>query len=148
MLIIFIEALAKERMNTKIVDIFTKILPSIPSTTAEAFAQGMQSFYDNRQDGMEYDIMVVGDDELWVHTPHFRKILGQTICELFNTHITKFKPPCTQHLSHSMVFVDVHNNRWGVSVLKTETQYRICMLFHTSNTSFFSKTNAWNSDDA
>jgi hypothetical protein len=130
MLIIFIEAQVKDRMNTKIVDIFTKHLPSIPSTTAEAFAQGMQSFYDARQDGMEYEIMVVGDDELWVHTPHFRKILGQTISELFNTKITMFRAPCTQRFSHSMVFVDAHNDRWSVSVLKSETQYRICMRWH------------------
>ena len=139
-------------MSDKIVEIFTRILPSVPSGAADTFAHGMRTyicaFKAQRDNDMNYEstpdyqngwneIMVVQADDLWVHTPHFNNILGLSISELFRTKITMFSPPCTVEIFRTVVFVDAHFNRWIISIMQSEIdpeQIRVCARFPRSGT--------------
>ncbi len=128
-----------------ITEIFTKNLPSVPLSSAEAFAQGMEAYhsvYKAHQDSdMNYTskpeygtswndlVMINPDKDTWVHSPQFRKIIGLAISKLFRTEITMLSPPCTVDAVYSMVFLDAHSNGWVVSVMQSETdleQFRVC----------------------
>jgi hypothetical protein len=139
-------------MPGKIVDIFTENLPWISPDKAEAFADGMLTYHNafktRRDEDMNYKsapdyhtewnfIMTVETDDLWVHTPHFRKVVGLALGELFKTKITMFSPQNTADIEHSVMFIDAHLNRWGVSLLRSETnpdKFRICARFPLSDT--------------
>jgi hypothetical protein len=134
-------------MQCTVEEIFSRNLPSVNSNAAAVFASGMQAYYEvfkqKRDSDLNYDkasdyydewnqIMEVGQDDLWVHTPHFRKILGLAISKLFKTKITMFSPPCTVKPDHSMMFIDQHANRWGVSVMQSASdpqKVRVCARF-------------------
>ena len=132
-------------MTDIIVEIFSRNLPSVNSNTAVAFAHGMRNYYSvfrvHQASGMNYTntpeylnswneiMMIHPDDDLWVHTPHFKKIIGLAINELFQTNIEMFSPPCQLDLFYSMVFVDANFNGWIVSVMQSEVdseKVRIC----------------------
>ena len=139
-------------MSNKIAEIFAKCLPSIPGAKAEAFADGMLTYYHafktRRDEDMNYKsvpdyhtewnfIMAVESDDLWVHTPHFRKAVALALGELFKTKIAMFSPPNTVDIEHSVMFIDAHFNRWGVSLLRYESQpeaFRVCARFPHSDT--------------
>jgi hypothetical protein len=83
--------------------------------------------------------MELGQDDFWVHSPQFKKVVGLTIGELFGTKITMFSPQNTVAGIYSIVFVDAHFNRWGVSLLKSDAaespdKNRLCMRFPFSGT--------------
>ena len=65
-------------------------------------------------------IMSMREEDFWVHSPQFRKILGLTIGELFKTKITMFSSQNNMGNSYAMTFVDSHLNRWGVSILSSD----------------------------
>ena len=133
-------------MTDSIVEIFSRHLPSVNSNTAVAFAQGMRAYHSvfktqQACSGMNYantpdylnswnEIMVIRlDDDLWVHTPHFKRIVTLAINELFGTDITLFSPHCPLDFFYSMVFLDASYNGWIVSVLQSEVdpdKVRIC----------------------
>jgi hypothetical protein len=139
-------------MPGKIVEIFTKNLPWISPDKAEAFADGMLTYYNafkSRQDeDMNYKsapdyhtewnfIMTVEPDDLWVHTPQFRKAVALALGALFKTKITMFSPQNTVDITYSVMFIDECFNRWGVSLLHSETdpdKFRICARFPLSDT--------------
>jgi hypothetical protein len=140
-------------MAAKIVEIFAKNLPSVNANAGEAFAAGMEAYHCAfkaiRDSAMNYEttpdylngwneIMVVQKEDLWIHTPHFRKIVGLAIGELFRTKITMLAPPWGADISqHTMVLVDAYSNRWIMSVLHSEKdseQIRICLRFPRSGT--------------
>jgi hypothetical protein len=135
-----------------IAEIFTKSLPSIQRAKAEAFADGMLTYYNafktRRDEDMNYKsapdyhsewnfIMAVEPDDLWVHSPQFRKVVALAIGALFKTNITMFSPQNTVDIVYSLMFVDAHFNRWGVSLLRSESQpeaFRVCARFPLSDT--------------
>ena len=145
-------------MKDKLCKIFTKNLPSVPSSTAEAFADGMQAYYKAfkaRQDNdMNYNlapdyhsefnhIMAVGLEDYWVHSPQFRKILGLAIGKLFKTKITMFSAQNTVDISYANMFIDTHFHRWSVSFITRSSPAdsegstggsRICARFPISDT--------------
>lgn len=111
-------------------EIFTKYLPSIPSSTAETFGKGMRAYYDAfklKQEGdMNYEkatdyhnacheIMVVRHDDFWIYAPHFQKILGLSISKLFKTKITMLGCSNDANLFYCRVFVDGYGHRFTVS---------------------------------
>jgi hypothetical protein len=147
-------------MKDELCAIFTKNLPSVSSSTAEEFADGMQAYYKAfkaRQDSdMNYNaapdyhsefnhIMAVAREDYWMHSPQFRKILGLAIGKLFKTKITMFSTQNTVDISYSILFVDAHFNRWSVSFLMQSSpeadhpdsegsSFRICARFPISDT--------------
>ena len=140
-------------MSAKIVEIFTKNLPSVNANAGQAFAAGMvayhRAFTAIRDGAMNYEtlpdyrngwneIMVVQkEDDLWIHTPHFKKIMGLSIGELFGTKITMLAPPCGPEIFCVVCLVDACSNRWIMSVLQSEMdseQIRICLRFPRSGT--------------
>jgi hypothetical protein len=81
--------------------------------------------------------MAVEPDDLWVHSPQFRKVVALAIGALFKTNITMFSPQNTVDIVYSLMFVDAHFNRWGVSLLRSESQpeaFRVCARFPLSDT--------------
>ena len=139
-------------MSDKLVDIFIDTLPSVPLTTAEAFATGMHAYYNafkaKRESDMNYhcapsyhsefsNVMVMEQHDLWVHSPQFRKIFGLSINELFKTKITMFSPQSSIDATYSVVFVDTYFNRWSVSIVQSEcdpTKLNLCVRFPVSGT--------------
>ena len=145
-------------MKDKLCTIFTKNLPSVPSSTAEAFADGMQSYYKEfkaRQDSdMNYNlapdyhsefnhIMAVAQKDYWMHSPQFKKILGLAIGKLFKTKITMFSAQNTVDVSYTNMFIDTHFNRWSISFLTQSSPadsegstggVRICARFPIAET--------------
>ncbi len=139
-------------MTEKIVERFIQILPSVPATSASAFADGMQNYYTafktHRESAMNYEskaeyldawheIIVVKKDDLSIHSPQFRKVLGLSIGELFKTKITMFSPPSTVDFIYSIVYVDENCNRWIVSLLESDAdanELRICARLPRSGT--------------
>lgn len=140
-------------MSNSIAQLFAKNLPLIPSTKAEAFADGMLTYYSafktRRYEDMNYKsapdyhiewnfIMIVDQDEdLWMHSPQFRKVMGLAIGELFNTKITMFSSQNTVDIAYTMMFIDTYFNRWTLSLLRSETEpgkIRMCTRFPISDT--------------
>ena len=140
-------------MSDKIAAIFSSQLPTVAA--ADAFAKGMCAYhvaYKAQRDGaMNYadtaeyynwqlEIMVLQQDDFWVYAPHFRKAMALAIGELFKTKVTMFSAPATVGISQSMLFVDVHFNRWMVSITESTDsesaagQIRVCMRFPIANT--------------
>jgi hypothetical protein len=139
-------------MSNPIAEIFTKCLPMIPGAKADAFADGMLTYYNafktRRDDDMNYKIapdyhtewnfiMAVEPDDLWVHSPQFRRAMAMAIGELFKTKITMFAPQNTVDINYSVLFIDAHFNRWGVSLSRSVGQpeaFRVCARFPLSDT--------------
>jgi hypothetical protein len=142
-------------MSNPIAEIFTKCLPMMPGAKADAFGDGMLTYYNafktRRDDDMNYKIapdyhtewnfiMAVEPNDLWVHSPQFRKAMALAIGELFKTKITMFGPQNTVDINYSMMFIDAHFNRWGVSISRSVGQPeaplcgRVCARFPLSDT--------------
>jgi hypothetical protein len=135
-------------MSDKIAAIFSSQLPTVDA--ADAFAKGMCAYhiaYKVQRDGaMNYadtpeyynsqpEIMLVKQDDFWVHTPQFRKVMALAIGELFKTKVTMFSAPATVGCSVAMLFIDVHFNRWLVSISESAAgQIRVYMRFPIANT--------------
>ena len=130
-------------MHSDIAAIFTKYLPSVSSTFASAFANGLiayhKAFRDHQDKSVNYEtlpdyqnaileIMVVQKDETWIHSPQFRKIMALSIGKLFGTKITRFSPPSNVDIFYTMVFLDSHHNRWLISLQQSEVnQEKTCL---------------------
>ena len=137
---------------TEIEEIFTKCLPSIPSSAAESFAKGMHAYYDafntmrasemNYEKAPDYhnalhDIMVVKPDDYWIYTPHFKKIMGLSISKIFKTKITRLACANDVEIFHSTVYVDEHRNRFVFFIIASDvdpTMIRLCARFPVSGT--------------
>ncbi len=88
------------------------------------------------------EIMVVRPDDFWIYTPHFKKILGLAIGELFKTKITMLGCADDTDMVHTLVFLDAQHNRFALTVLPSEVvddqnpimTIRICARFPLSGT--------------
>ena len=136
----------------EIEEIFARNLPSVSTSAAFAFASGMHTYYEDfrarREGDMNYEkaadyfngvneIMEVSEDDLYIYTPHFKKILGLTISKLFKTKITMLSSPGDVKNNYSLYFVDDHKNRWNVSAQQSESdplKVRICARFPIAGT--------------
>ncbi len=136
----------------EIEEIFARNLPSVSTSAAFAFASGMHMYYEvfsaRREGDMNYEkaadyfdglneIMEVGEDDFFIYTPHFKKILGLTIGKLFKTKITMLGSPGDVKKNYSLFFVDDHKNRWNVSARQSESdplKVRICARFPIAGT--------------
>lgn len=133
-----------QHMTTaKIVQLFRKNLPSVQSGVADELASRMQTYHDafkrhqngtvNYECAPEYytsmhEILMVQQDDLWIHAPHFKKFLGLTIGELFKTKITMICHPSNVGISTTTVLVDAHFNRWVVSFKQSDADLeKICI---------------------
>jgi hypothetical protein len=136
-------------MSDEIAAIFSKYLPTVDAS--DAFAKGMRSYhnvYKVQRDGdmnfsgtpeyynWQLEIMVLKPDDYWVHSPQFRKVMGLAIGEMFKTKITIFTPPATVGIPQSsMMFIDVHFNRWLFTISETDAgEVRLFMRFPVTNT--------------
>jgi hypothetical protein len=135
-----------------IIEIFLKVLPSIPLSVAGEYAERMCSYYTafntcRDAGGMSYEespeyqntqqtIMEVPKDQLWPFSPYFRKCVFMTLKELFKSKIVSFSmSPVT--MDQTLVFVDDRNNRWIMSIVESPNDPKlnlIYMHFPRSNT--------------
>ena len=138
-------------MTESVSEIFSKLLPSIPSSVAEEFAQRMcayhTAFKHHREAAMNYEdssdylnaqltVMEVPKDQHWPYTPHIRKCVSLTLEALFKTKISSFgTSPVT--MDQTLVFVDDHSNRWIMALVESPRDpdsNLIYMHFPRSNT--------------
>ena len=138
-------------MTDPVIKIYSKLLPSIPSSAVRKYAEGMCSYHTAfksfRDAAMSYEglpdyqnaqqtIMEVSKDQLWPFSPHFRKCVSLTLQELFKTKIVSFGM-CPVTMDQTLVFVDDHSNRWIMSLMESPHDPElnlIYMHFPRSNT--------------
>ena len=141
-------------MTEPVIEIFSKLLPSISSPVACTYAEGMCSYYTAfqryRDEAMSYEsspdylnaqptIMAVPNDQMWPYSPHFRKCVSLTLQKLFKTKIVSFCMSLVT-MDQTLVFVDEQKNRWIMSTMESPDDPAlnlIYMHFPRSNTPVF-----------
>jgi hypothetical protein len=118
-------------MTDTLVEIFTRNLPFVSPSAAEDFARGMRAYHgafqQHRDNALNYEgdpeyrqglteIMQLRQEDYWVYTPHFKRILGLSIGELFKTKITMITPRSDVDIFHEAILVDTHYNKWVVYI--------------------------------
>ena len=130
-------------MTESTVEIFSRLLPSVPSEVADTFAQGMCSYHaafkSYRDTAMNYEdlpdylnaqhiVMEVPKDRFWPYTPHFRKCVSLTLQGLFKAKIVSFgTSPVT--MVQTLVFVDDHSNRWIMTLEKSPLNPELNLIY-------------------
>ena len=143
-------------MTEPVNEIFSNLLPSIPSSFAHKYAESMCSYYTEfkafRDAAMNYEdlpgylntqqtIIEVSKDQFWPFSPHFRKCVSLTLQKLFKTKIVALGMSPVG-MDQNLVFVDDHKHRWIMSLVESPSDpgmNLIYMHFPRSNTPLCSR---------
>ena len=138
--------------ESKIHEIFTTILPSVEAGKRIAFLAGLQAYHEKfkqwRVGSMNYEadeqyqnewfeIAVVDQNDYWLYSPQFSKVMGLMLNELFKTRIQYHSRPDPTVIDRDSAFIDRLANRWLVSLRTPENEpdkMRICMRMPRSGT--------------
>lgn len=137
--------------ESKIHEIFTTILPSVEAGKRMAFLAGMRAYHEKFMGwrvGMHYEadeqyqnewfeIAVVDQNDYWLYSPQFIKIMGLVLNELFKTRIQYHSLPDPTVIDRDCALIDRLTNRWVVSLRTPENEpekMRICMRMPRSVT--------------
>ena len=117
--------------------IFEKNLPSVEEEKKNVFINNMLAYHSefkrhrdsemNYEENTEYQnefstLSILDQNDFWIYSPQFKKIVALMISELFKTKITQVSIGTPVDVTQDFVLFDRHLNRWMVSFQSRESE--------------------------
>jgi hypothetical protein len=136
--------------HTKLTEFFNQLLPSVRSEVVDVFVCAIQDYHDafdvHRQQHSDYEnspeyrvashrlLSVKPEEDLWVYSPYFKKIMAFAIGQLFNTRITGISTSSSFETWQTAVFVNADRVRWTVAMQPEGEAMHISLMYPISDT--------------